>query len=283
MGQPRLFNTPTSACPLAWHLARAGGACFVIGIRARPSADVDGHGRRVSQWICWLVMRTRGEFVPPRKKTLARSVSNVYLATMPAMPTQPVGSIRIPSPLYRMTLEKYESLIASGFFTKRDRVRLINGYLVTKMAESPTQSAISEIIRLSLQALLLATWHLRGDKPLRIPAQSSMPEPDLVIVRGAARHVTGLPCRYPEPADTALVVEVPLSSLEEDRAKAEIYGRAGILIYWIVNRVNNQAEVYTNPNPSGYQSHEVLAPGHVLSGVIDSIEIGEIPVVDILP
>jgi Uma2 family endonuclease len=186
----------------------------------------------------------------------------------------------IPSPLYRMTLEKYESLIASGVFNKRDRVHLINGYLVTKMAESPSHSAICEIIRLALQALLLATWHLRSDKPLRIPAQSSMPEPDLVIVRGASRDYLA---RYPEPADTALVVEVSLSSLDEDRAMAEIYGKAGIPIYWIVNLVDGQVEVYTDPGPSGYQSHEVLAPGHVLRVRIDGVEGGEIPVADILP
>jgi Uma2 family endonuclease len=202
------------------------------------------------------------------------------LATMPAMPIQPAGPIRIPSPLYRMTLEKYESLIASGVFNKRDRVHLINGYLVTRMAESPLHSAISEVIRLALQALLLAAWHIRGDKPLRIPAQSSMPEPDLVIVRGASWDYQA---RYPEPADVALVVEVSLSSLDEDRAMAEIYGKAGIAIYWIVNLVDGQVEVYTDPSPSGYRSHEVLAPGHVLSVVIDGVEIGEIPVSDILP
>jgi Uma2 family endonuclease len=201
-------------------------------------------------------------------------------ATMPAMPTQPAGPIRIPSPLYRMTLEKYESLIVSGVFNKRDRVHLIDGYLVTKMAESPLHSAICEIIRLALQALLLATWQLRSDKPLRIPAQSSMPEPDLVIVRGGSREYLA---RYPEPTDTALVVEVSLSSLDEDRAMAEIYGKAGIAIYWIVNLVDGQVEVYSDPGPDGYRSHEVLALGHVLSVVIDGVVIGEIPVADILP
>ncbi len=204
------------------------------------------------------------------------------LASMPPMtlPPQPGGPTWIPSSLYRMTSEKYELLIASGVFTKRDRVHLINGYLVTKMAESPSHSAICEIIRLALQAVLLATWHLRSDKPLRIAAQSSMPEPDLVMVRGASRDYLA---RYPEPADTAMVVEVSLSSLDEDRALAEIYGKAGIPIYWIVNLVDGQVEVYSDPGPSGYRSHEVLAPGHVLSVVIDGVVIGEIPVADILP
>ena len=53
------------------------------------------------------------------------------LAATPAAPAQPAGPILVPWPLYRMSLEKYESLIASGFFTRGDDVHFINGYLVT--------------------------------------------------------------------------------------------------------------------------------------------------------
>ena len=87
----------------------------------------------------------------------------------------------------------------------------------------------------------------------------------------------------PAPADVALIAEVSVSSLDKDRALADIYAKAGIPIYWLVNVDDGQVEVYSNPGPSGYQTHEVLAPGHVLSVVIDGAEVGEIPVSDILP
>ncbi len=202
------------------------------------------------------------------------------LASMPAMPTQPAGPIRIPSPLYRMTLEKYESLIASGFFAKHDDVHLINGYVVNRMAESPLHGAVLEAVRIAIEAILLAAWHTRSQSGLRIPAQVSIPRPDLAVVRGTPRDYLK---RYPDAADAALVAEVSISSLDEDRAMAEIYGKAGIPVYWIVNLVDGQVEVYSDPGPSGYRSHEVLAPGHVLSVVIDGVVIGEIPVADILP
>ena len=208
------------------------------------------------------------------------SLASTPPMTLPTVPAQPAGPTRIPSPLYRMTLEQYESLIASGFFTKHDDVHLINGYLVTRMAESTLHGAICEVIRLAIEALLLAMWHTRSEKGLRIPAQSSMPRPDLVIVRGAPRDYLA---RYPEPADTALVVEVSISSLDEDRAMADIYAAGGVPVYWIVNLVDGQVEVYSNPGPSGYQTHEVLAPGHVLRVLIDGVEVGEIPVADVLP
>ena len=89
--------------------------------------------------------------------------------------------------------------------------------------------------------------------------------------------------RYPESRDTALVAEVSVSSLDEDRAMADIYAAGGVPVYWIVNVDDGQVEVYSDPGPSGYQSHEVLAPGHVLSVMVNGVEVGEIPVADILP
>ncbi len=202
------------------------------------------------------------------------------LASMPAMPTQPAGPIRIPSRLYRMSLEQYESLIASGFFSKQDDVHLINGYVVNRMAESPLHGAVCDALSLAVGAILLAGWYPRSEKGLKIPTQTSIPRPDLAVVRGTPRAYLK---RYPEAADAALVAEVSLSSLDEDRAMADIYAAGGIPVYWIVDVDDGQVEVYSDPGPSGYRSHEVLAPGHVLSVVIDGVVIGEIPVADILP
>jgi len=111
-------------------------------------------------------------------------------------------------------------------------------------------------------------------------AVDSKPEPDRSVARGRVRDYSR---RSPGPADIALVVEVSDSSLADDRNQAEIYGRAGIPFYWIINLVEGQVEVHSHPGPSGYESQEVLAPGHVLTVIIDGIEVGEIPVADILP
>jgi Uma2 family endonuclease len=180
-----------------------------------------------------------------------------------------------------MTLEKYEALIASGVFTKRDKVQLVDGYLVARMSELPPHGAACEAARLAIEEFLpRSTWHIRNDKPLRIPGRVSMPEPDLVVVRGTWRAYAS---RNPEPPDAALVVEVANSSLDADRAMADIYGLGGVSVYGIVNLVDRQVEVYSDLGPNGYQSHQVLGPGHALTVVIDGVEIGEIQVADILP
>jgi Uma2 family endonuclease len=186
----------------------------------------------------------------------------------------------IPSPLYRLTVDQYEAMADSGIFGERNRVHLINGCLVEKMTQHPPHSIADDLCGEALRLAFPPGWYVRPGKPVRIPGLASMPEADRSVARGSIRDYGG---RHPGPADLALDVEISESSLDEDRKLAEIYGKAGIPVYWIVNLVDSQVEVYSDPGPSGYRSHEVLAPGHVLHMMIDGTEVGEIPVADILP
>jgi Uma2 family endonuclease len=117
-------------------------------------------------------------------------------------------------------------------------------------------------------------------KPIRLPTVSSEPEPDRCVVRGSIRDYSA---RHPGPSDLALVVEVADSRLDDDRKQADIHGRAGIAVYWIINWIDRQVEVYSKPGPSGYESLEVFAPPHVLTVMIDGVEVGEVPVAEISP
>ncbi len=190
----------------------------------------------------------------------------------------------IPSPLHRLTLDEYEAMVKSGILTARDRVHLINGCLVEKMSHSPAHAGVDEICGDTLRALLPPGWSLRGAKPVRIPRPrpeaDSEPEPDRAVVRGSARDYL---TRHPEPTDVALIVEISKTSLAEDRKMAGIYGRAGIPVYWLIDAVNRQIEVYSQPGPGGYAVMDVLAPGHVLTLIIDGVAVGQISVEDILP
>jgi len=107
-----------------------------------------------------------------------------------------------------------------------------------------------------------------------------MPEPDRCVVRGEVRDYLA---HDPEPAQIALVAEIADSSLAEDRAMATIYGAGGVPVYWIVNLVDRQVEVYSAPSPAGYQSREVLKAGQRIPVLAGGVEIGEVAVADILP
>ncbi len=198
--------------------------------------------------------------------------------------TPPAASPRIPpwvpTSLYRLTLEQYEAMVDRGILGPRDRVHLIDGFLVSKMTENDPHATADLLCGEALDRIVPTGWHIRPGKPIRIPGLTSKPQPDRSVVRGAVRDYAR---RSPAPAEIALVVEVSDTSLADDRILAGLYGRAGIPFYWIVNVVDGQVEVYSRPGPSGYGVLDVLAPGHVLSVVIDGVEVGQIPVADLLP
>jgi Putative restriction endonuclease len=121
--------------------------------------------------------------------------------------------------------------------------------------------------------------YVRAAKPVRRPA-ASMPEPDRCVVRGTIREYTR---RSPGPGDVALIVEVADSSLSEDRMQALLYARGGIPIDWIVNLVDRQVEVYSNPRSDGYATPDIYRPGQHVPLIVDGTIVGQIAVDDILP
>jgi Uma2 family endonuclease len=192
----------------------------------------------------------------------------------------PADPAWIPSPLYRFSLERYEELVESGAFTTRDRFHLINGYLVAKMTQNPPHTTADELCREALQRVIPPGWTIREAKPVRIPNRASKPEPGRTVVRGTIRDYAR---RDPDPHEVALIVEVADSSLHDDRERTRVYGGGGIPVYWIINLVDRQIEVYTMPDQSGYQSRTIFQPGQAVPAVIDGVEVGRIAVDDLLP
>jgi Putative restriction endonuclease len=80
-----------------------------------------------------------------------------------------------------------------------------------------------------------------------------------------------------------LIAEIASSSLAEDRKIASVYGNAGIPVYWIVNLVDRQVEVYWNPRRNGYADHKVYFSGDTVPVVIDGQVVGQIAVDHLLP
>ncbi len=185
---------------------------------------------------------------------------------------------------YRLSVEQYEAMVASGAFKKEDRLELIEGSLVEKTTKGPNHSAGSEDCWRALHAVLPVGWHVRIEKPTSIPDRESEPEPDVSVARGKTADYRK---RHPGPAEVGLVVEVADSSVEDDRAMATTYGGGGIPVYWLVNLRDCQLEVYTEPSgsspPIGYRHCTVLHPGQDVSVILDGREVARIAVADLLP
>ncbi len=81
-----------------------------------------------------------------------------------------------------------------------------------------------------------------------------------------------------------MVAEITDSRLMDDRAYgSKLSGPARIPVYWIINLVDRQVEVYTNPGPAGYATRTDYRPGQQVPVVIDGQPVGQIAVDELLP
>lgn len=92
---------------------------------------------------------------------------------------------------------------------------------------------------------------------------TSEPEPDIIVLK---RELTHFPSHNPKPEDLHLVVEVADTSLSFDlTTKAELYARAGIVEYWVLDVTGRRLIVHREPKVSGYSSVIVYSEGESVS------------------
>ena len=197
-------------------------------------------------------------------------------ATPPASPQADIGMI------WRLHVDQYQAMIQAGILTPDDPVELLEGWLVTKMPKNPRHRVVTQLTREALAQLLPPAWYADAQEP--ITTADSEPEPDVVVVRGERRHYLD---RHPGPSDLALVVEVADSSLQRDRLlKKRLYAAAAIAEYWIINLIDNQIEVHTEPSAAGgqpdYRQSRIYTVADTLPVVLDGREVGRLAVQDVL-
>jgi Uma2 family endonuclease len=202
-------------------------------------------------------------------------MSNVILA--------PVPEVLPPEPPMRITVRQYHAMLDAGVFAEDEQVELLQGWLFHKMPKKPTHRVSTRALRKILEKLLPEGWDVESQEP--ITTLDSEPEPDVSVVRAG---VLDNKKRHPKPSEIGLIVEVSDSTLARDRGtKKRIYARARIPVYWIVNLVDLQIEVYTDPTgPAkrpGYRQDQTYKPGEAVLLVLGGEEIARIHVNDILP
>ena len=135
-------------------------------------------------------------------------------------------------------------MIAAGFF-RGERVELLQGVVVEMSPQNAPHSYVIQV----LTGLLVPPLHGRADVRVQLPFAAnaaSMPEPDLAIVaRGNFMNA--------HPSQAFLIIEVADSSMKLDRhEKAELYARASIPEYWIVNLADRIIERHSEPTSGPY-------------------------------
>lgn len=188
-----------------------------------------------------------------------------------------------PEPPARFTVQQYHAMIEAGIIGEDERVELLEGWLFPKMAKKKPHSYATRALRKKLEDLLPSEWDVDTQEP--VTTVDSEPEPDVSVVRTVVRENKK---RHPSPKDVGLVIEVADTTLARDRGiKKRIYARARIPVYWIVNLVDEQIEVFTDPTgPTkrpDYRQPEIYKPGDSVAVILEGKEMGRIEESAILP
>lgn len=154
------------------------------------------------------------------------------------------------------TIDEYHKLAEVGIIKETDRVELINGDIITM---SPINSTHAGMVDLLMELLIVKLYKkatIKGQNPILLPTKSA-PEPDIVIARLRDDFYSE---KHPESNDIHVVIEVSDSTLDYDqRDKKNIYARANIQEYWIVNLIERQIEIYRQPKNGDYHFKQIIS------------------------
>jgi Uma2 family endonuclease len=169
------------------------------------------------------------------------------------------GDERMSITIAKWTIEQYHELIAKGILADR-RVELLNGDIVEMPPEGMPHAVYCGRTVKYLMNLLGDRAELRETHPITLPNDSE-PEPDVAIVRSPDTQYLA---HHPYPEDIFWLIEYSDSTLAKDlNTKQQIYARAGILEYWVVNLKASELIVFRGAGADGYDTEDRLDGGSI--------------------
>ena len=134
----------------------------------------------------------------------------------------------------------------AGIIDGDQHVELLDGQLVVMTINPPHAAAVSLLDR-RFQRAFGDHAQVAVQGPLRLSDDLddvNLPQPDVMLVADPEKVYPD----HPRPADVYLLVEVSDTTLAKDRVvKLPLYAAHGIPEVWIVNLVDRQIEIYTDP------------------------------------
>ncbi len=181
-------------------------------------------------------------------------------------------------------------MMEAGYLTEGAPIELLDGFLAVKdrSARGEDPSTIGKqhnlVVKLLTELdpeLRLLGFHMQVQGPVTLGPRHE-PEPDGAILRGAPRDYAE---RLPRATDVLTLFEAADGSLDQDRkAKMEIYARAGIPRYAIVNLIERRIEVFADALPAEGRYGRIVSLGAEETMVLDlEGKRLEVPVQNLLP
>jgi Uma2 family endonuclease len=148
----------------------------------------------------------------------------------------------------RFTVDEFHRMAETGILSPDDRVELINGEIVEMTPVGPRHAACVRGIALWLHELLGREAIVSVQSPIAVGAAE--PYPDAAVLRWREDLYRTV---HPTPADTLVLIEVADSSVLYDRnVKSEMYARAGVPEFWLVDLTRNAVVVFSDPQGGRY-------------------------------
>ncbi len=152
----------------------------------------------------------------------------------------------------RWSRSEYYRLAELDFF-QNERVELLEGEIVEMSPQNrPHAAAIGRLNTLLVRSFG-DTHIVRVQLPLDID-EHNQPEPDFAVV-----PIPLVEDSDPHPPTADWIIEVADSSLALDRQrKSELYARAGVPVYWVVNVRESEIEVFSELRDGKYRTRRVF-------------------------
>jgi Uma2 family endonuclease len=178
-----------------------------------------------------------------------------------------------------LTVKQYDEMVEADVVGK-DRLELIEGLLVAHMPRSRQHIAAGNVGLRILSRVVPPGWHIIKRDPIAISDMSKL-EPDLAVIRGDIEDYDGTDVTA---ADAAVVVEIgDLSDYWIQQGLRPIYAASGMPVYWIINLVDRQLEVYSEPEGREYRRSQVFSLEQYVPVIIAGVEVGRVRVADFMP
>lgn len=179
-------------------------------------------------------------------------------------------------PTLDWSLERYHAMINTGVFDEDDRFELLFGKIVPMSPIGRFHATCLRKINRYFIKFLGDDYECSPEQPITL-SNNSEPEPDYTIARLKENNYLG---GHPKSEDILLVVEISDQTLNKDRTvKSTIYAQATLPEYWIINLIERQLEVYTDPEQAAYLRVAVFKEGEQFEHRL----LGTVAVSDLLP
>jgi Uma2 family endonuclease len=163
----------------------------------------------------------------------------------------------------RISVERYQKMVAAGVLTKQDRIELIEGEMIDMAPIGSKHAAIAARLTQMLVMSVGESAIVSPGGPVNL-GNYSEPQPDLLLLKYQSDfHENSLPVA----TDVLLVIEISDSTLAFDQTtKLNLYARYGVQEYWIVDVAANRVIAFRDPTPHGYgcklelQASDAISP-----------------------